>query len=423
MNLTSIPGPFGLFLLLAIASGAPLVWGQNEPLALNIAAPDTAAGYAEFADPSETRLTTEQQERQYLQAIEQIESREGAYAGQLSESLLSLALTLQAQGRHEEAIQLFKRGVHLTRINEGLYCPEQITLLEGEIASHKAIQNYMAADERQNYLYRVQIKSMAGSEAMANAFMDHARWQYDAYQLNLTQNDYPRVMNMLELYRMAFEDVIAREGNKSPELLAPLQGMLKAQYLISQYDIGPTTPVTGDDGYIDETLLRFRTYHGKSYKQGNAIIKAIASIEQGDRAPDSTSLANKWVMLGDWRLWNGRTQAAWDAYREAATELARSGDAQQQTQRFFGEPVALPNIAELSALPATIEPSERAVTLAFGVGANGRVHDLERLDDNEEDDKQASRLMRQLRKTTFRPRLEAGEPVETPKLVKAFDLQ
>jgi hypothetical protein len=174
---------------------------------------------------------------------------------------------------------------------------------------------------------------------------------------------------------------------------------------------------------VDEALLRFKKYQAQSYQQGTAIIESITDIEQQHTTPDTPSLAQALVMLGDWRLWNGRTDAAWEAYREAATELARSGDAQAETQQLFGEPVALPDFEELNPLPPVVQGGRAAVTLAFGVSEYGRVQDIERLDNNEEEDRQASRLMRQLRKTPFRPRFEAGQPVETEKLVKAFDLQ
>lgn len=454
MKTTSVPGYLKIPLLTAIALATGLAWGQpdehaqtitgsNAPQAANASAhPEGAPAeeavstgsvtgerpQGEVSEPRDqeippVRVDSAQQEQDYQRVIQQIESREGAYADELSESLLSLALTLQSQGRHEEAIKLFKRGVHLVRINEGLYCPEQIPLLQGEIASHKARQNYLQADERHDYLYRVQVKSMAGSAAMANAFMDQARWQYDAYQLGLVEDDYTRLITMLELYRMAFKEVVEREGDKSPELLPPLHGMLQAQYLISRYQIPASAPVFGEDGHVDEELLRFKTYHAKSYRQGNAIIDAIASIEREQSATDSAALANSWVMRGDWRLWHGNTRSAWEAYRAAVAELARSGDAQGLAQQWFAEPVALPDIADLSPLPPAVEPGEDAVTLAFGVSQYGRVQDLERLDRNEEDDTQAWRLMRQLRKTTFRPRIEAGQPVETVKLVKAFNIR
>ena len=93
------------------------------------------------------------------------------------------------------------------------------------------------------------------------------------------------------------------------------------------------------------------------------------------------------------------------------------------TRQLFGAPVALPDIADLSPLPPTVDPQQADVLLAFGVNEQGRVQDLQRMDDNAAQDRQASRLMRQLRRTTFRPRFEAGQPVETEKLVKAFTFQ
>ena len=56
----------------------------------------------------------------YRQAITDLESAQGAYATQLPEQLLGLGLSLQNAGQHEEAVRVFKRGVHLARVNDGL---------------------------------------------------------------------------------------------------------------------------------------------------------------------------------------------------------------------------------------------------------------------------------------------------------------
>lgn len=410
MNTKSIPGSPLRILAITFSLAAPFALGQDDSLDYAREIPSA------YVSSSHEILT-------YNRAIKEAESREGAYGASLSEPMLGLAQTLQSQGRHDEAIKMYKRGVHLTRVNEGLYSTQQIPMLQGEIASHKAMTNYTEADERQNYLYRVQIKSIGSSEALVTAFMDQAKWQYDAYRMRLEQKDYERLINMRELYRVAFNDVIDREGTKSPNLLPPLYGMLQAQYLISGYPIKPVTPVFADERDIDESLLRFRKYIAQSYQQGNTIIEAISNLEQENDAPDSAANARTAVMLGDWRLWNGRADAAWESYREAATELASADGAQEQVQQLFAEPVALPAIAGIEPLPPAVAPNEATVTLAFGVSAYGRVQDIERLDDNEEDDTQANRLMRQLRKTPFRPRIEAGQPVETEKLVKAFHIQ
>ena len=296
--------------------------------------------------------------------------------------------------------------------------------MQGEIASHIAAQNYALADERQRYLYRVQVRSLGSGDALADALMQQAKWQYNAYQLDLGPQAYTHLMDMRDLYQQAMQDVIAREGEKSAKLLPPLNGMLQAQYLISGYEWREPDPVfTQEEPRMSEPLLRFKTYYAQSYEQGNAVIEAITNIEQEHAAPDSTALARNLVMLGDWQLWNGRTEEAWQAYRKAETELAQADDAQAQARQLFGEPVALPDIADVSPLPPTVDPKQADVLLAFGVSEEGRVQDLQRMDENAADDRQAARLMKQLRRTTFRPRFEAGQPVETEKLVKAFNIQ
>jgi len=358
-----------------------------------------------------------QQEQAYLDSIETIESDGGAYAPELSEPLLSLALTLQSQGRHTQAIALFRRGIHLTRVNEGLYCAQQVPLLQGEIASHLATQDYAMVDERQDYLYRVQMRSSAAGDGLTDALMQQAQWQHAAYQLGLGAPEYLRLLNMVELYRQAWGNIAAEEKGEetSVKLLPPLQGMLETQYLIAGYTWQESDRAFDEDERPSKSLQQFNAYRIQSYRQGNKIIEAIARIER--------NVANTQVMLGDWRLWNGRTKSAWQAYQEAETELVREGDAEVQLQKLFGQPVALPDIAGLPPLPPAVDPKEAEIVLEFTVDAKGKVQDLERIDDNDDYNKQAKQLMNRLRKTTFRPRFADGQPQETEKLVKAFDVQ
>jgi hypothetical protein len=70
-----------------------------------------------------------------------------------------------------------------------------------------------------------------------------------------------------------------------------------------------------------------------------------------------------------------------------------------------------------------VDTAEANILLEFGVDERGRVVNLERLDEIEGSDARAHRLMRKLRKTKFRPRFEAGQPVETEKIVRAFSIE
>jgi hypothetical protein len=85
-------------LLLALLAGTAPLWAASEPL--------------------DSARDLEQSERSYRDAIRAIETSHGAYGADLPEQILSLGHTLQNQGRHREAVELFKRGVHLSRIND-----------------------------------------------------------------------------------------------------------------------------------------------------------------------------------------------------------------------------------------------------------------------------------------------------------------
>ena len=358
----------------------------------------------------------------YREAIAELEDVAGAYGEGLSEKLLGLGLALQQQGRHAEAVTVFKRGVHLARINDGLYSGSQIPLLQSQISSHLALGDYETADERQTYLYRVQRRALDKGIVRAEALMQQARWQRQAYELGLGEYGFTRLLAMWDLYRMALTDIADREGENSPNLLQPLYGMLQSQYLIAGFQ-GETASGGFDNSAFGSRSDdgRFNAYKSTAFKRGRSVINAIYNLNQETSGGDKIAAARDLTLLGDWQFWHGMREGAMETYRSAITELAELDDAQQQTDRLFGAPTALPDLDGVRPLPPTTSPDMADLLLEFMVTPGGRVVDLTRLDDNLENESKANRLMRQLRKTRFRPRFEGVEPVETEVSVWAYD--
>lgn len=367
-------------------------------------------------------------ELSFLGAISSIESDQGAYAAELPEQMLSLGLSLQRQQRHPEAVKVFKRGVHLARVNHGLYSAEQIPLLRGQVDSLIAMGEYNQADERQHYLYKVQRRSLVGGGQRAVALMQQANWQYNAYRLGLGWQGFGRLANMWELYRGALNDIIAVEGETSFKLMPPLKGMLRTQYLISAYSgqtgVGNADAALSFGGMYGDNQNPNQFYHlrSQSYKTGQNVIAAIYGIQKKHYGDDSIEAAAALVMLGDWAQWNDKREESSEVYRQVIAELAAFDDAQAVSGRFFAEPVPLPDMDGIRPLPPAVNADQGDILLEFGVDPRGRVVDLVRQDEYEERDARATRLMRELRKTKFRPRFEAGEPVGTEKLVRAYDI-
>ena len=363
-------------------------------------------------------------EKSLLEAISRIEASGGAYAADLPEQMLSLGLALQQQDRHGEAIEVFKRGVHLARINNGLYCPDQVPLLRGEIQSSIALGEYARVDELQQYLYRVQLRGLAGGEERADALMQQATWQFNAYQLGLGSQGPDRLVTMWDMYRQAWNDLSEVEQDTSPKLLPPLNGMLRTQYLISEYRAeNEASGSSFGASPVNPDVNRFYAYRAENYELGRSVILAIYQIQSGARGPGSTEAIEALVALGDWAQWNSKRDDAIETYQLALAELAGRDDAQEEEQRLFGAPVPLPDMNGLRTLPPAVSADQGNILVEFGVDSRGKVVDLARLDSNEDIDSAANRLLRLLRNTTFRPRLAAGQPVGTDKLVRAYEIK
>ena len=352
-----------------------------------------------------------------------IESDQGAYAQALTEYLISLGQALQQQGRHTEAADVFKRGVHLARVNHGLYSAEQIPFIQGEISSNLAVGDLVEADQRQQYLRAIQQRSLVSGERYVQAMMQQANWQYNAYRqgIGAEEHHYRRLLSMLDLYRLVIKDIVEREGPSSPDLLQPLQAMLKAQYLMSTYR---DTSGSGADYNVASERYRFNSYRMQNFKRGNSVILAIYHLQQSSFGEHALPAAEAIVMLGDWMLWHDKRDSAFQAYQDALQELAELDDAQVQINNIFGKPVALPDIDGIRPLPPLLAENQGDILLEYGVSARGHVIELVRRDENEDVDLEgkAHRVMRNLRKTKFRPRFADGEPIVTKKIVRAYDI-
>ncbi|WOJ96851.1 hypothetical protein R0137_16635 [Congregibacter brevis] len=397
----------GLLWLSIVASAAELETQQSD------------TGALEREDVARESLMSDV--RAYAQRIQEMESSDGAFAPGLTEDLLGLGLALQRNGDHEQAVKVFKRGIHLSRINEGLYSRRQLSLLQGEIASHIAMGALSEADERQRYLYRVQAKTLS-DVTRGQALMQHALWQRQAYEAGIGEDPFARLVNMWSLYRYALSEFAKIDGETSPTLLPPLYGMLRAQYLLSGF-VGETTNGRFRTGgiYGDEESRQI-AYASQSYKQGSSVIRAIYDIETAQNDGTLEDSAEMLLMLGDWQFWHGKRNEALETYGELYGELAEGEAAQQLRGELLGSPQPLPGLMGVRALPEPVDEQGGRLLLEFGVSDRGRVVNVVRLDDNVENDMKAGDVISRLKRTPFRPRIDDGLPVDTEGLRWAYDI-
>ena len=249
----------------------------------------------------------------YRGYIESMETNAGAFAPGLTEQLLGLGLNLQALDRHAEAAKVLKRGVHVSRVQSGLYAADQIPLLRAEIRSLIALGRFDEVDEHQRYLARVESEALTGTPASIAALIDQGEWAEQAWDLRLgDQEAHPEhLARSWEYYRLAYNQSTQLYGERSLELVKPLEGMLRLQYRFAdlQRENASNSPFDGS-GYRQTSAL------GGAYRRGEAVLSTIFGLKMvngssaGEQARDLTR-------LGDWARWMGRRSDSRSYYDKA----------------------------------------------------------------------------------------------------------
>ncbi len=279
----------------------------------------------------------------YRSYIESMETNGGAFAPGLTEQLLGLGLNLQALDRHAEAAKVLNRGAHVSRVQSGLYAADQIPLLRAEIRSLIALGRFDEVDEHQRYLARVESEALTGTPASIAALIDQGEWAEQAWDLRLGDPEaHPKhLTRSWEYYRLAYNQSTQLYGERSLELLKPLEGMLRLQYRFAdlQRENASNSP-------FDGTSYRQTSALGGAYRRGEAVLSTIFGLKlvngssAGEQARDLTR-------LGDWARWMGRRSDSRNYYDKA-------------WRRITPPPVA-PEEPEAAASP---EPAEDAGTEA-----------------------------------------------------------
>jgi hypothetical protein len=242
-----------------------------------------------------------------------METSGGAFASGLTEQLLGLGLNLQALDRHAEAAAVLKRGVHVSRVQSGLYSADQIPLLKAEIRSLTALQRFDEVDEHQRYLARVESEALEGSAASIAALLDQGAWAEQAWELKLGEQEahLEHLARSWDYYLLAYNQSVKLYGDQSPELLKSLEGMLRLQYRFANLQRqSASQSAFGNSNYRQTTAL------GGAFRRGEAVLSTIygLKLQNGSSAGEQASDLTR---LGDWAWWMGKRSNARKYYEQA----------------------------------------------------------------------------------------------------------
>ena len=344
------------------------------------------------------------------------EAAAGAYGSGLADPLTNLSSLQLERGRVDDAARSLRRAIQLVRINNGLYSESQVPLLRRLIRLYQEVGDYAALSEVYGYYYRVIIDSIPPvTPQQLPRLTEYLDWER---QLYASRSDGGERVQLLRLYQ-SNQYLLDQAELAAPSVYVSLaMSQLRNLYLIlgeSPLDMysGASSP---DINREIKTLAAIqRTAQGKGRR---LLLDCLARLEG---APPR-QLAQIYLQLGDWELWNEHLRKAQDAYARVA-ELMQAAGAQSELASWFDEPVELPNMRDLWPLLHEVNGEEPVlVEASFEVNSRGEARRVEVSAAHEEAGWQAGRVRGMIRDSHFRPRVGPDGFESGPRVTRHYRL-
>ncbi len=373
---------------------------------------------AEFvSSPAKERL------QRYQAEVEALHAQFGAYNPRLSEALQGLGEAQQQMGDHSEAIKTFNQSAHIRRINEGLFSPSVLPLLENMVQSYAHLGDWEAVDDQHHFMMEINGKSFGWTDERMLPVLDKlTRWHMYAFFEDVTPQPVHHLQMARSLFAAASRVIEINFGETDLRLAKQLRGRRVADFYLAH--------IMQQEAEDQRRLEQLHNIGGResdhSFSQGTRLVsqgylsglrssRQVVKIYQHNEEVGPRAQAEAIIELGDWYLRFNKRQSAIKTYAQAYELL--SGDEQRIKIRdeLFGAPAVLDFAADYVDYLDPIGPgmAQGYVLLELDLSRTGSVSNASFIEEHPQTPSKRRAAMRELKGRRFRPRFVDGEPVST----------
>ena len=338
--------------------------------------------------------------RNFIASIDIIERIDDNLSPALINPLQGLAASQAAIGRPDLARLSYQRAVHVSHVNEGPHNKEQIGILASMAELDISQGDYDEASDIQEHIYAIQARNVdPTSLEMVEALQTQAGWLHRLQQYHQERVTWRQVINILE-------DHYGKDGL---ELIPALTNLGKSYLYVSpsEWEYQPEVSASSGESYL---------------RRANRI---------AEENPDATwrILEDTLLSMGDYYILSGRPNRASDSYEEAWNLLSEGDDPEKlKARREHLETVKIlqrvypPRYYNSEQEDRGQKPPDsfETGTMTFGylVTSSGRVANLQHIETQPRGIEDFSTIVsRSLRRLLYRPRIQAGQMVDTPDVI------
>ena len=372
--------------------------------------------------------------------LDEFESKAGPYTDGLTEPLLGLGRYYSQRGDYEQALQLYRRALHIVRLNDGLNSKRQGPVVRELLDTVRLSGDLQALDDRYDYFFRLYGHGQAPySDIRVRAALEYLRWQREALRLDIDSSDSRRLLDLYTLNEDILDSSVGSISFTPEDRWNLVLGQIRNLYLLQSkvnppiYIAGLTAngamqPMPGQDLGLDFDQRQLELLRRNALRAGRAILEHyLASLEQEEEGSEPVGPAIQFkaramLELADWHQWNGSYFRAAEHYSDLVGMLI-AADKDELVQQWFGAPVELPDNGAFWQSPENREGPKKIILSAnYDVSVRGRARNISAQAQQEEDAKKVYRFKRELAATRFRPRFENGQAAATQGLSREYVL-
>ena len=122
----------------------------------------------------------------YEKQLEDMALGDGPYASGLTDPLAGVAQIYKQRGQYDEAIESYRRALHVIRVNDGLKSERQLPLLKDLMAIYRIVGDGQALDDAYHYYFNIHGNGHPPyTEASIAANLEYMAWQREAFGVKI----------------------------------------------------------------------------------------------------------------------------------------------------------------------------------------------------------------------------------------------
>ncbi|MBL4821730.1 MAG: hypothetical protein JKY98_12190 [Gammaproteobacteria bacterium] len=365
--------------------------------------------------------------RQYKAVIDELELEGGAWGQGLAQELTALGSLHQQQGTYLEAVEVYTRAMHVSRVNYGLDNLEQVPVVEQLIGSHVALGQWEKADQLHSYLYYTQKKAFGANDPRMIPVLDRlAKWSLSVFNVGYGEAVGLRLLTAFYSFRAASDIVSTHFGEEDERFVNYLRDMAATAYLVARnpalMEEATRPEYRNVQDMFEDKINQIDGINPSGYADGLKALERIVA-RYADKGDAPVEHAQALTGLADWYLLFDRRRTAAGYYRDAFNILSEQENNEELIQNNFGEVKLIPeltaNILQLNSEnksdQAQNPTSETGVIdVSFDVTSYGAVTNFKMLtEETDNNSRVLTALRRNVRNRIFRPRVVAGKMERT----------